>query len=160
MPPADAQPGSVGGRSAEPSRLRLAPGAHADAASIEFVFVASSGPGGQNVNKRATKARLRLAVSEISMPEPARTRLRRLAGSQLSDADEIVIACDEHRSQKRNRDAAIGRLRTLVARAMVRPTPRKKTRPSRGAVERRLKQKRIRSETKSRRQKRPGAGDG
>ncbi|MEO0629458.1 MAG: alternative ribosome rescue aminoacyl-tRNA hydrolase ArfB [Planctomycetota bacterium] len=142
------------------SRLRLAPGAHVAEADIAFEFVSSSGPGGQNVNKRATKARLRVAIDAIDMPHGARARLRRLAGSQVNDAGELVIAADEERSQKRNREAAIARLRTLVAKAMVRPTPRKKTKPSRGSVERRLKAKRERSQTKARRQNRPGAGDG
>ncbi|MEL6499544.1 MAG: alternative ribosome rescue aminoacyl-tRNA hydrolase ArfB [Planctomycetota bacterium] len=142
------------------SRLRLAPGAHVAESEIQFEFVSSSGPGGQNVNKRATKARLRVAIEAIDMPHGARSRLRRLAGSLVNDADELVIAADEERSQKRNRDAALGRLRTLVAKAMVRPTPRKKTKPSRGAIERRLKAKRERSQTKARRRNRPGAGDG
>ena len=142
------------------SRLRLAPGAHVAEGDIQFEFVSSSGPGGQNVNKRATKARLRVAIDAIDMPHGARARLRRLAGSLVNDADELVIAADEERSQKRNRDAALGRLRTLVAKAMVRPTPRKKTKPSRGAIERRLKAKRERSQTKARRRNKPGAGDG
>ncbi|MEO1715796.1 MAG: alternative ribosome rescue aminoacyl-tRNA hydrolase ArfB [Planctomycetota bacterium] len=142
------------------SRLRLAPGANVAEGDIQFEFVSSSGPGGQNVNKRATKARLRVAIEAIDMPHGARARLRRLAGSLVNDADELVIAADEERSQKRNRDAALGRLRTLVAKAMVRPTPRKKTKPSRGAIERRLKAKRERSQTKARRRNKPGAGDG
>ena len=142
------------------SRLRLAPGAHVAEGDIQFEFVSSSGPGGQNVNKRATKARLRVAIDAIDMPHGARARLRRLAGSLVNDADELVIAADEERSQKRNRAAALGRLRTLVAKAMVRPTPRKKTKPSRGAIERRLKAKRERSQPKARRRNKPGAGDG
>lgn len=141
------------------SRLRLAPGAYVAEDAVGFEFVSSSGPGGQNVNKRATKARLRVAVDAIDLPHGARQRLVRLAGSQVNDAGELVIAADEERSQKRNREAALARLRTLVAKAMVRPTPRKKTKPSRGSIERRLKAKRERSETKARRRDR-GANDG
>ncbi len=152
MPSADGQ--HEGG-----SRLRLAPGARVAESDVQFEFVASSGPGGQNVNKRATKARLRVAIDAIDLPPAARLRLRRLAGSLLNDAGEIVIAADEQRSQKRNRDEALARLRTLVAGAMVRPKPRKKTKPSRGAVERRLKAKRERGEIKARRRERPGGHD-
>lgn len=142
------------------SRLRLAPGAHVAHDAVAFEFVSSSGPGGQNVNKRATKARLRIAIDAIDMPHGARSRLCRLAGSLVNDAGELVIAADEERSQKRNKDAALARLRTLVAKAMVRPTPRKKTKPSRGSIERRLKAKRERSQTKARRRDKPGTSDG
>lgn len=140
--------------------IRLAPGARVPESDVRYEFVSSSGPGGQNVNKRATKARLRVEIDRIDMPAAARTRLARLAGSQLSDAGELVIAADEERSQKRNREAALGRLRTLVARAMVRPKPRKKTKPTRGSVERRLKAKRERGEIKARRSRKPGPNDG
>lgn len=153
MPPA-------AGHDEQDPRLRLAPGARVAVDALRFEFVASSGPGGQNVNKRATKARLRVAIDDIDMPAGPRSRLRRLAGSLVNDAGELVIAADEERSQKRNREAALARLRTLVARAMVRPTPRKKTKPSRGSIERRLKAKRERGQIKSRRQDKPGHGDG
>ncbi len=154
MPPSSDQ------QDAPHGSLRLAPGARVAEDHLAFEFVLSSGPGGQNVNKRATKARLRVPIDRIEMPAAARARLRRLAGSQLNDAGELVIAADEERSQRRNREAALARLRTLVARAMVRPTPRKKTKPSRGSIERRLKAKRERGETKARRRFRPGGGDG
>ena len=144
----------------QPSRVRLGPSAAVEASALGFEFVSSSGPGGQNVNKRSTKARLRVAVTAIDLPPGARTRLRRLAGGLLNESDEIVIAADETRSQRQNRAAAIERLAELVTRACERPKPRKKTKPSKGAIERRLQAKRERSQTKSRRQ-RPGAnGDG
>ena len=68
---------------------------------------------------------------------------------------ELILASEEHRSQKRNKDECLERLRELLVRAMVKPKPRKKTKPSKGSKERRLKAKREQSERKARRQ-RPG----
>lgn len=133
---------------------RLAPGVFVDPGALGFRAVRSTGPGGQNVNKRSTKVELRVELDAIPLDRGARARLRRLAGSRLNAAGEIVITSDEERSQKRNRSACLERLREMVARALVKPIPRKKTRPSRGSVERRLKAKRKRGEVK-RTRKRP-----
>lgn len=134
-----------------PARTRLATGAWAPTDALSFEFIASSGPGGQNVNKRATKARLSVALDAIHLPEAARLRLRRLAGALLTDDGRLVIAADEFRSQRRNREAAIDRLRELVAEACRTPTPRRPTKPTRGSVQRRLDAKRSRGQTKARR---------
>lgn len=142
-------PGAAGGR------LRLAPGVFVSEGDLAFRAVRSAGPGGQNVNKRSTKVELRVPLDAIPLDRHARSRLVRLAGSRLNAAGEIVIACDEERSQKRNRDAALARLMEMVARSLVRPKPRKPTRPTRGSVERRIKEKKIRGEVK-RRRRRPG----
>jgi ribosome-associated protein len=147
MPPAEEH------QPADASLMALAPGATVAPSSLRFSFTSSSGPGGQNVNKRATRAQLRVTLGEIHMPADARARLRRLAGSLLTDEGVLVLTADEYRSQKRNKDACIDRLRELVARAMVRPVPRKKTKPSRGAVQRRIDAKKQRGETKRRRSK-------
>lgn len=148
------QPSAPDGDS-QPGRTRLAPAVFVQDEALTFRAVRSSGPGGQNVNKRSTKIELRVALEAIPLDRGARSRLRRLAGSRLTDAGEIVIAADEERSQRRNREAALGRLREMVARALVRPKPRKKTKPSRGSVERRLKEKKQRGEIK-RTRRRPG----
>lgn len=132
--------------------VRLAAGIVVPERALEFTFASSSGPGGQNVNKRATKARLRVRLADLGLRPAAERRLRTLAGSLLTDEGEIVIACDTSRSQKANRQECLERLRELVARALVAPKPRRPTRPTRGSVERRLKDKQIRSERKSRRQ--------
>lgn len=140
-------------------RVRLGPGVEVAADALRFEFVSSSGPGGQNVNRRSTKARLRLSLDAFTMPPGAKSRLKRLAGSMLTDEGELIIAADETRSQARNKQAALDRLRALIAEALVKPKPRKKTRPSRGAVERRLQAKRERSETKARRRPPRGRSD-
>ena len=134
----------------EPGRLPLGPGASVPESALRFSFVASGGPGGQNVNKRATKAELRVALADLWMPEPARARLARLAGRRLADGD-LLFTSDVHRSQGQNRAECLDRLRELVLAALAPPRPRKKTRPSRGSVERRLQSKRHASETKRRR---------
>lgn len=137
--------------------IRLAAGVVVPEAALEFTFVSSSGPGGQNVNRRSTKARLRLKVADLALRPAAERRLRNLAGSLITDEDELVIASDSTRSQRANREDCLDRLKELVARSLVAPKPRKKTKPTRGSVERRLKEKRIRSQRKSRRQ---GDADG
>lgn len=128
--------------------VRLAPGVRVPPAALRFVFVASGGPGGQNVNKRSTKAVLRVAVRDLNLPEDAGERLRASAPHWLTREDELVIACESTRSQHRNREACLEMLGEAVRRAMVRPKSRRPTRPSRGSVERRLGSKKQRSDLK------------
>jgi ribosome-associated protein len=137
--------------------IELAPGVWAPDGAVSFSFVSSGGPGGQNVNKKATKAELRVLLSDIPIDAEARQRLADLAGRRLSDDGQIVIAAEEHRSQGRNRAACLERLRELIVRAMVRPKRRRATRPTRGSRERRLEEKRSRSEVKRGRR---GSGHG
>lgn len=133
--------------------ISLAPGVTVAPADIQVTFACSSGPGGQAVNKLNTKAELRVRLDAIAgLNDAAIARLRRLAGQRLTQEDEILIHADTNRSQRRNRDEAMERLRELVLRAATPPKRRKKTRPSRSAVERRLQAKRERSEKKQRRQ--------
>lgn len=115
---------------------------------LDFSFVSSGGPGGQNVNKRATKCVMRVAVSALALTPVQLDRLRGLAGSLLTTGDELVIASDGHRSQERNRAECLDRLADLVRRALVVPKVRKKTRPSRGAKERRISEKKRTGEIK------------
>jgi len=125
------------------------------AADVEITFTGASGPGGQNVNKRATRAQLRVPVEAIPLDAPAQRRLRALAGSRLTQGDEILIACGVHRTARRNRSECVARLAELVIEAAKKPTVRRPTRPSRGARERRLEAKRQRSEKKRARRWKP-----
>ncbi|MEV7929579.1 MULTISPECIES: alternative ribosome rescue aminoacyl-tRNA hydrolase ArfB [unclassified Kitasatospora] len=117
-------------------------------------FSRSSGPGGQHVNTSDSKAELRydLAASK-ALPEVWRERaLERLAG-RLVDGRVLVIQASEFRSQWRNREAAAARLSAVLTEACAPPPKsRRATRPSRGMVERRLSNKRRRSELKQGRQ--------
>lgn len=119
---------------------------------LRWRFSRSSGPGGQHVNTSSTAAELSFDVERSpSLPEPLRRRaLDRLAGRLVNGV--ITIRAEEFRSQARNRDAARGRLGALLAEATAPPPKaRRRTRPSRGMIERRLENKRRRSEIKRQR---------
>ncbi len=132
-------------------KIELAPGIRVPEAALSFTFVSSGGPGGQNVNKRATKAELRIPLHAIPLHGAAKDRLVEFSGRRLSDAGELVITADEHRSQGQNRSACLERLRELLIHAMAVPKRRRKTRPSKGSVERRIEGKKRRADTKRRR---------
>lgn len=139
--------------------IRLAPNIDIDPGAIDWTFTRSSGPGGQNVNKRSTKAVLRIHIGAIPLTDAARRRLAKLApptGATVTDDGDLLIHADETRSQAQNREAALDRLRQLVAAALVPPKPRIKTKPTKSSKRRRLDEKSRRSETKSRRR---GPGD-
>lgn len=119
--------------------------------ALRFAFVASSGPGGQNVNKRATKCQLRVALADLRLTPQQHHRLVALAPGAVTDAGELLIISDEHKSQGRNQDECVDRLRDLIRRALVTPKVRRKTRPSRASKERRLEHKKQRSRIKRRR---------
>src|SRR6201995_4352977 len=131
--------------------LRISRELSIDENDIEIAFVRASGPGGQNVNKVSTAAQLRFDTTRIALPPDAALRLARLAGSRMTKDGVIVIQAYRFRSQERNRADAIERLTELLSEAMVRPTPRRPTKPTFGSKQRRLEGKKRRSDIKSRR---------
>ncbi len=139
-----------------PGLLRLAPGVEIPLSALTFSAARSGGPGGQHVNTTASKIELRFLISALQgLSWKVHDRLVVLAGSRLTADGEIILTCDETRSQRTNRELVIERLRELIRDAQAVPKPRKKTKPSRGSIERRLKGKAATSERKRNRSQRP-----
>ncbi|MFN2613412.1 MAG: alternative ribosome rescue aminoacyl-tRNA hydrolase ArfB [Actinomycetota bacterium] len=117
---------------------------------ISVRFSRSSGPGGQNVNKRDTRVELTWnveATRALSASQKARVRAR--LARRLDDEGRIRVTASAERTQSANRAAALARLRTIVEGALrPPPPPRKPTKPTRSATERRLREKKLRGELK------------
>jgi ribosome-associated protein len=113
---------------------------------LEEIFETSGGPGGQHANRSATAVRLRFDVTGSSLPHEARSRLTERLG------EVVEVTASDSRSQFRNRAIARRRLKERIERALVDPPKRRRTRPTRASKQRRLEEKRARSETKRLRQ--------
>jgi ribosome-associated protein len=132
--------------------LPVAAGVTVPAAAIEASAARASGPGGQNVNKVASKVLLRVDLSQVTGLDPdVRERLQSLAGARLDAEGRLLVSSQRFRDQPRNLDDAREKLRTLLLRALVRPKQRRPTRASAGARERRLERKRRDAQKKRQR---------
>lgn len=135
----------------EDNRIPIAPGLSLPAGAVRFTFARAGGPGGQNVNKLATQAILTVDLADLAavLPAAALARLERRGASYITADGRLRITAATHRSQLANRKAALARLRELVVAALHRPRPRKPTRPSAGAIQRRLETKKQRGKRKA-----------
>ncbi len=131
-----------------------------DPNEITYDFIRASGPGGQKVNKTSSAVQLRFDVgASPSLPDEVRQRLIHLAGRRLTTNQILVIEAKRFRSQEDNRRDAAERLIQLIRKAVQAPVRRRKTKPSKASVERRLNQKRQRSQIKRQRRVRSETDD-
>lgn len=129
--------------------LVVTPEININEAELEFTFARSSGPGGQNVNKVNSKAVMRwLVVESDCLPLGVRVRFMEKFGSQLTNEGALIITSDRFRDQAKNRDDCLEKLRGMLASVARPPKPRKKTKPSRSAKEKRKQGKRVHGEKK------------
>jgi ribosome-associated protein len=116
-------------------------------------FLAATGPGGQNVNKVATAVQLRFDLFKLGLHPDVYERLKRIAGSRVTGAGELLITARRFRTQEANRSDARARLAEMLVQAHIAPRKRKATRPSKAAKAQRVDKKRQRSAVKQTRGK-------
>jgi ribosome-associated protein len=135
--------------------LEVRPGVVIPGNELEVEAVRSSGPGGQNVNKVSTKIELRFDLRNTqALSGVVKGRLQILAKNKLDADGRIMITSQKTRDQPKNLEDARAKLVDLVLSALVEPTPRVKTKPSRGSKERRLTEKKVRGSIKKTRRER------
>ncbi len=124
------------------TKLRVTSTCWIESDEIHFSFIRAPGPGGQNVNKLATAAVLRWNVRQsASLSDLMRARLLHALQHKLTQAGELIIKASRHRTQERNRQDALNRLTMLLQHAAIPKKPRKKTKPTRASVKKRLDSK-------------------
>lgn len=130
------------------------------ASELDFQAITGGGPGGQNVNRSATRISLRWNVRTTrALDDAQRERVSGVLSSRLDGEGNLRIVAGEYRSQMQNRAEATARLAALLARALIVPKTRRATKPTRGSVEKRLTEKKQRSNTKKDRRSRPHHDD-
>ncbi len=120
-----------------------------DEGEFTWSFVRSSGPGGQNVNKVASKAVLRWNVASTAcMPEDVKARFLSQQRRRITTEGDLLVTSQRFRDQEKNRNDCLDKLREMIVQALVVPKTRKVTKPTKGSRTRRLVEKRHRSATR------------
>ena len=134
--------------------LDVAPGVRIPLHEIMVQAISGGGPGGQHVNKSATRIALQWNVRTTRvLREDQRERVLAKLGSRLDSDGAVRIVAGEYRSQQQNRRAALERLQELVARALIVPRVRRATKPTRGSIEQRLTSKKRQGARKQERRR-------
>ncbi len=133
--------------------IEVKPGITLKDSEFDISFSRSSGPGGQNVNKVNSKVTLKWFVGGSEIPEDVKRRFVEAYSNSINQRGEYVMQCDIHRDQARNLSEAKRRLVDMILKVWSAPKPRKSTKPSKGAIEARLTEKRIRAQQKQLRKK-------
>lgn len=129
--------------------LEITPSFSIDERELQFDFIRAAGPGGQNVNKVATAVQLRFdIVNSSSLASDIKGRLIQLAGKRVNADGVLMLEAKRFRTQEQNREDAIQRLVELIRKALLKPKPRRKTKPTAASKEKRLKAKKVKGATK------------
>ena len=121
---------------------------------LQFKAIKSSGPGGQHANKVSSKVELSFELNtSIGLTEREKKRIQLKLASKLTKEGVLILQCDESRSQHKNKQLVIKRLFKLLEKSLIVPKPRRKSKPTRSSIEKRLKSKKIASLKKLNRSK-------